>query len=150
MLNHSKTWQFSLTAQPKACADAFRSVMGASPGFRLRGVKWDLEDDSVTLESGEEITDAIVATYMERAGFAKVNTGLFGERGEAAEARAVGSQISFAYQADGAGRTECCMWLSRSGKTMGLTADAGYMRSYMTSVEKALRRLDAGMSVRRG
>jgi len=38
--------------------------------------------------------------------------------------------------------TECVMWLSVRGTALGMTADAGFFRSYMNDVEAQLRALD--------
>ena len=150
VLSHSKQWQFSVAATPGECAQVFRQVMSASPGLRVRAVKWGLEESSVRVNESANSMDALVSTYLRRAGFAAFSTGLFGERAEAAQERASGQIITFAYGAETANRSTCIMWLSKSSKTLGLTADAGFIRSYMSSVEKGLRGLDSGLAIQRG
>jgi hypothetical protein len=145
VMDHNKQWEFLVKADPMSCAETFRKVMTGSPGLRLRGVKWELDHgDAKTPEGGE--LPALLATYVSRAGIAAVNTGIFGARAEAAEARAVGSQLTFAWDPVG-DRTRCIMWLSTANKTFTFTADAGYIRSYMSSVEKQLRLLDSDMTL---
>jgi hypothetical protein len=112
---------------------------------KLRGVKWQVRPTNLTWEPTGEKVDGLVATYAGRAGAAAGATFLFGQRAQVAEQRATGSQMSFAMRALSNGRTDCALWMSTVGTTFGLTQDAGYFRSYMSDVEKQLRRLDPGL-----
>lgn len=145
LLDHGRTWRFVLSAPPDACLAAFESVMAGGPGFRIRAVKWSIRREMIPGDPGEEPAPGSIATYERRAGLAAVGTGIFGSRAEATEAGAVGSELTFTALETGPGKTECSLWLSTAGKTLGFTNDAGYFRGYMASVEQRLRTLDAGL-----
>ena len=63
----------------------------------------------------------------------------------------MGTEISFrVHRPDGsapAGKTTCSVWVSSYGSRLGFTADAKILRSYLAEVEKALRKVDAKVSL---
>lgn len=148
ILDHRKTWHFSVAAPDKQCLQAFEQAM-LHPGFKIFAASWHLERGTVSAVLGEAPWPASVATYQGRAGLIGVTSSLL-ETSRNEEQAAVGSQITFAINpASSGGRTECSMWLSSRSTTFGFTNDARFFRSYMQGVEKHLRALDPGLMVER-
>lgn len=133
LLDHARTWRFTLDARPEQCVDAFMA------SFRKGGLsalgKWEVQ----------RTPGGAVATYAGRAGAFGVLTAL-SQRASAEEESARGSQVSFVTEFDGR-TTVCEMWLSECATTWGLTSDARFMRPAMRAVADRLAELDAGLVV---
>lgn len=115
LLDHQKTWHFSIRATKEQCLQAFEQVL-SNPGFKLLSAKWSLKQSAISVVQGEPAWPASIATYQGRGGGVGVSTALMGGRARDEEQNAVGSQITFAVNPKGAnGRTECSMWLSKYG-----------------------------------
>jgi hypothetical protein len=69
------------------------------------------------------------------------------ETGQAAEAKAQGSQVTFEIEGRGPDYTDCAMWMNTQSKTFGFTNDAAVIRPHMQAVAKRLRRLDPSLQV---
>ena len=148
LLDHRKTWHFSIRATNEQCLQAFEQVM-SHPGFKLLTARWGVKQGEISVVQGEPPWPASIATYEGRGGFMGVTTALMGGRARDEEQQAVGSQITFAVNPKGAeGRTECSMWLSKYGTYFAaFTPDARFLRSSMHDVEKQLRALDPALTV---
>jgi hypothetical protein len=134
ILDHNRSWRFTLTASPDDCLTAFGRAF--TSGGHLLKAKWKINRSS----------RGAVATYEGRAGLAKFATAM-SARGTNEEEGAVGSQVTFRVEQDAGTRTQCTMWLSSSGKQLGFTADARFIRPYMRAVETTLGALDGEMVV---
>lgn len=145
ILDHRRIWHFSVNATRKQCFEAFYEAM-ARPGFKFIGAKWALEhkDVSVSPDPTEPSWPASIATYQGRGGFSGIMTPFAGATAQSEEARARGSQVTFAIDpASSEGRSGCSMWLSKySTGPFGTIDDARFMRSSLNDVEKYLRVLD--------
>ncbi len=148
LLDHQKTWHFSIRATKEQCLQAFEQVL-SNPGFKLLAAKWSVNQSVISVVQGESAWPASIATYEGRGGVVGVSTALMGGRARDEEQNAVGSQITFAVNPKGAnGRTECSMWLSKHGThVVFFTPDARFLRSSMHDVEKHLRTLDPALTV---
>lgn len=142
MLDHQKTWHFSVRANPEQCFQTFERAV-IHPGFKLVTGKWDLERGAAPVSPGAPPWPARIATCQGRGGVVGVSTAITGGRaGDSArdeEQRAIGSQITFVVSPNASeGRTQCSMWLSKFGTKLGFTTDARFFRSAMHGVEKQL------------
>ncbi|GAA4535156.1 hypothetical protein GCM10023175_00330 [Pseudonocardia xishanensis] len=110
----------------------------------MRKVKWDVKRGAT--ESGAPV---VTGTYGGRGGLAGAMTGGRGSRTAQVESVALGSQLTFAIGEydEASGRCTCVMNLASRGTRFGLTADAGFFRSYMNDVAKQLRSLDSDMQL---
>jgi hypothetical protein len=153
MLNHRKTWHFSVKADDEECLQAFNQAM-SNPGFKILVAKWTVEAGPVStdLSRKKEPLPGCIATYQGRGGLIGIMTALVGGQARNEEQNAIGSQITFAVSPDGSDeRMECSMWLSEwKTSRMGFIADARFFRSSMNGVEKQLRMLDPTLIVDRG
>lgn len=152
ILDHRKTWHFSVKANDKQCLQAFRQAM-VNPGFKLAGARWTVEESLIPVDPGhnKEPEAGCIATYQGRGGVAGIVTALGNSQGQARieEQNAIGSQVLFTIDSDSTGsKTNCSMWLS-SFKTgvFNNIADARFIRGSMNDVEKRLRQLDPMLSV---
>lgn len=154
LLDHNKTWHFSVRADDGQCLQAFHQAM-SNPGFKLLVAKWALERDVVSVDQNSNGSpwSAYIATYKGRGGAIGVMTeligGRVGERTRDEVQQAIDySQITFAISPDSSeGRTKCSMWLSKFSTNFGFITDARFFRSSMRSVEKQLRALDPMLTV---
>lgn len=154
VMDHRKTWHFSVKATPEQCLQAFNQAM-TSPGFKLLMAKWELQRGSVSVEKNSKRPpwSAYIATYKGRGGVVGVTTALMGgqigERTRDEVQQAIDyTQIIFAVNPDSTkNKTECSMWLSKFSTNFGFTTDARFFRSSMHDVEKQLRVLDPAMTV---
>lgn len=147
LLDHRKTWHFSIAASGDQCFRAFEQAM-THPGFKLLAGKWYLERGEVTADLADAPWSADVATYQGRAGAMGVVTSIIGGKARDEEEAAEGSQIVFALSPHSAnGRTECSMWLKLRSTKIGFTQDARFFRGSMHEVEKQLRLLDPTLLV---
>ncbi|HEU5376724.1 MAG TPA: hypothetical protein VFV38_14915, partial [Ktedonobacteraceae bacterium] len=112
ILDHRKTWHFSVKAGNEACLQAFHQAM-TSPGFKIMAAKWTVEEHSIQTNRGQkESQPGNIATYQGRGGIVGLMT-IFIERARKEEREAIGSQITFTIDSDSPrGSTECSMWLS--------------------------------------
>lgn len=133
LLDHARTWRFTLDARPEECIDAF--IVSFSGGGLFALGKWKVQ----------RTPDGAVATYGGRAGAFGALTAL-SQRASAEEASARGSQVSFVTESGGR-TTVCEMWLSECATKWGLTSDARFMRPAMRAVADRLAELDAGLVV---
>lgn len=137
LLDHRKTWRFTLVAPPDRCVAAFISAFdGSRSGPVLSRAKWDV---------GRKGQGA-VASYKGRSGLIKGVT-LLSSRASSEEDAALGSEITFKTERDAEGRTVCSMWLSSRGTALGFTADGRFFRPYMRMVQDALAELDPALLV---
>lgn len=149
LLDHRKTWTFTVRAPADNCFRAFHQAM-VNPGFKLLAIHWRVERGSVSPEPGDSPWPASIAIYEGRAGVGKAMTIILGQRAEDAEQGAMGSQVTFAINPKSPkGQSECLMWLSKAGSVLGFINDADWIRSYMRVVEKHLRALDPTLTVDR-
>lgn len=153
ILDHRKTWHFSVRADGEQCLQAFHQAM-SRPGFKLLMAKWNVQRSLVPVSQNPEgpPRPACVATYKGRGGFVGVTTAVLGGQARNEEQQAIGSQITFAVSPGSSeGRMECSMWLSDcKSSRMGFIADARFFRSSMNDVEKRLRALDPMLTVDKG
>lgn len=146
-----KTWNFSVSAKPEQCFQAFSQAM-TQPGFKFVGSKWHLERGQTTSPSGDPAWPAIIATYLGRGGviggLTMLSFGRVGDIAQNEEEKAKGSQITFAINPENAGsKTECSLWLSKFNSSFGFTADGRFLLIAMHDVEKHLRVLDPMLTV---
>jgi hypothetical protein len=134
ILDHKKTWRYSLHAPSASCVEAFRRAF--SGGFHIASARWDV--------SGSE--NKATAIYLSRAGVGKL-VSILSSRAESEEESAVGSQVSFEAKQEPGGTTTCTLWLSSASKRIGFTSDARFFRPYMRAVERHLRALDPTLTV---
>lgn len=154
VLDHRKTWYFSIKADDEQCLQAFQQAMSKS-GFKLLVAKWELERGVVSVDQNSKRSPwpAYIATYKGRGGVIGVATDLMGgrvgERTRDEVQQAIGyTQITFAVSPDSSGgRTKCSMWLSKFSTNFGFTTDARFFRSSMHDVEKQLRVIDPTLTV---
>jgi len=154
LLDHRKTWRFSVRADGEQCLQAFHQAM-SKPSLKLLMAKWDVERSLVSADQnpGRSPWPACIATYQGRGGFIGVVTelmgGRVGERTRDEVQQAIGySQITFAVSPKSSeGSTECSMWLSKFSTNFGFTTDARFFRSSMHDVNKQLRALDPALTV---
>lgn len=132
--DHSKTWRFTLRAEPEACTWAFQAAFSGGP--LLKRAKWTV------CGSGQ----GAVATYQGWAGLMKGLT-MLSATASAEAAGAVGSEVQFEIESSGADGTRCAMWLGSSASKMGFTTDARFMKPYVRAVEDQLRALDPSLAV---
>jgi hypothetical protein len=140
-LDHQKQWDFIVNATPDACLAAFAGAMAGKSGLNLRKAKWDVS------RAGSRA----VAEYRGRGGLG-AGVAVLSRRVAEVEEVAIGSKLEFKVSNHdrGTGTTECSLWLAQRGTQFGLTADAGFFRSYMNEVERALRAMDQGLRVSKG
>lgn len=143
LLDHKRTWHFVLTASPEQCVNEFAKALQGKNMFSLRKANWSVDRDSSA--SGLPIA---IGTYEGRGGATKALT-MMSARAASVEDVASGSQLTFEikqYDED-AQQSTCAMWLSVAGTALGLTADAGFYRSYMSDVAKRLQHLDPALQM---
>ncbi len=153
ILDHRKTWHFSVQANDEQCLHAFTQAM-SRPGFKLLAAKWTVER-GVAPEDGHlpgESRPACIATYQGRGGVVGILTAVIGGQAHREEQAAIGSRVIFAVSPEASnGHTACSMWISDwKVSTFGFVADARFIRSSMREVEKHLRVLDPMMYVEKG
>lgn len=142
LLDHSRTWRFTIDAPPSDCASAFARAMAGRGAFGFKS-KWRLDGGL-----GGSGTGTIRATYAGRAGVAAALTTLSGHATREADA-AVGSELCFEVEAAGS-PTVCALWLAASSTSFGFTADARFFRGYLNAIERQLRQLDPDLRVEKG
>ncbi len=133
LLDHRKTWQFTLKATPDQCLRGFSSVFDGTRkgGPLIARAKWKV---------GRTPTSAS-AIYQGRGGVIGAAT-ILTSRGSDEQAGAVGSVVMFETEAGENGRTVCRMWLDLSASTWGFTNDARFLRPYMQRVQHSLAEVD--------
>ena len=147
ILDHKRTWQFTLNATPKSCTDAFVLAMTQSKGaLSLKKAAWKVRSENIADSAAR-----MVARYEGRAGIGAAVTPLSRQATLTHEA-AVGSEISFSVhrkeQNSPTAPTVCSLWVSSHGtRLLVFTADAPIFRSYMLEVERALRKVDVSLRV---
>lgn len=138
LMDHRKTWRFDVRATPEECVRAFTSALGGKSAVSMRKANWKTR-------VGKDASGAALAVgvYQGRGGLAKGIT-LLNQRATKVEEVAMGSELTFQVKTidPAVELTECVMWLSVRGTALGMTADAGFFRSYMNDVEAQLRALD--------
>ncbi|HST86432.1 MAG TPA: hypothetical protein VLL08_32135 [Kineosporiaceae bacterium] len=146
LMDHRKTWRFDVRATPEECVRAFISALAGKSAVSMRKANWETRVDKDASGAARAI-----GVYQGRGGLAKGIT-LLNQRATNVEAVAVGSELTFSVETidPAAGSTKCAMWLSVRGTALGLTADAGFFRSYMNDVEAQLRSLDHRLAVAKG
>jgi hypothetical protein len=135
LLDHQKTWRFTVRAPSAACIDAFMAAF-TEGGPLIKRAKW-----AVARNKG-----GAAATYKGRVGLVAAVTTL-SATASAEEAGAIGSVVRFEIVSSDDGATTCDMWLSVRGTRMGTTADARFIKPYMRVVEARLRALDPHLTV---
>lgn len=150
VLDHRKTWRFSVKANREQCLQAFCQAMSRS-GFKLLMAKWDVERSLIPTDQDSEKLPrpGCIATYKGRGGLIGIMTALIGGQARNEEQQAIGSRVIFAVVPNSSdSRMECSMWLSECKSNMlGFIADARFFRSSMNDVEKQLRLLDPVLTV---
>ncbi len=143
LLDHSRTWHFKLDADPKDCLRAFSDALRGKSLFSARKANWDISTDI-----NEHGLPMAVGSYLGRGGMMKGVTLMSGRASEVEEL-ASGSKLTFSVESHDpdTGMTRCAMWMILTGKQFGLTADAGFYRSYMNDVAKKLAELDPSLQV---
>lgn len=140
MLDHRKSWTFTLSATRADCVRAFSEVFAAASKqhFNPLGSKWEVR----TTARGAK------AIYLGRASAIQAVT-LFSRTATAEMESAEGSEVEFEVLGPtNSGQCECRMWLaSRSSRIFDGTDDARFIRPAMQKVESALRGLDAQLQV---
>ena len=153
VLDHRKTWHFSVRADDEQCLQAFHQAM-SKPGFKLLAAKWTVEASliPVDLSQKKEPRPGCIATYQGRGGLIGIMTDLIGGQARNEEQNAIGSQITFTVSPGlSDGSIECSIWLSEyKTSRLGFIADARFFRSSMNDVEKQLRLLDPMLTVDKG
>ncbi|WP_042406270.1 hypothetical protein [Streptacidiphilus carbonis] len=141
LLDHRKSWRFTLAAPPDRCLRGFTSVFDGTRrgGPIFTRAKWALK----------QTPSGAVAAYQGRSGVVGFLT-MMTEKGSHEQAGAVGSQVTFEMDADANGTTVCNMWLNLSSTTLGFTNDARFIRPYMRRVQLSLKEIDPQLIVQRG
>jgi hypothetical protein len=135
MFDHRRTWRYRTSLSADQCIAGFVAAFTGRGGLLLKA-KWSVERAGA----------GAVAIYDGRKGLVALSTGL-SERAQSEEAGAVGSQIRFEVEEEGATYAVCAMWLAQKGSVVGLTLDARFFRPYMRAVERELRRADPSLKV---
>ncbi len=140
ILDHHKTWRFTLRATPEQCVRGFSSVFDGtrSGGPLITRAKWSVKPSR----------SSATAVYRGRGGIIGFAT-LFTQRGSNEQDSAIGSEVKFEAKAEGDGTTVCHMWLSSSATNLGFTSDARFLRPYMQRVQHSLAEIDPNLSVQR-
>jgi hypothetical protein len=130
-MDHKRTWRYRLQAPRDDCFAMFAEAFEDGGSLLIKG-RWRVD------RAGNRAT----ATYLGRRGLLAAMT-VMSKTGQASEAGAVGSTVTFEIDGTGEdGYTECAMWLSEYGTKMGFTNDVGVLRRHMQVVQKHLRQLD--------
>lgn len=140
LLDHRKSWTFTLTASREDCIRAFSDVFASASKqhFNPLGSRWDVHT------SGRGAT----AIYRGRAA-AMQAVSMLSRTASAEMGSAEGSEVKFEVLGPTmSGQCECRMWLaSRSSRMLDSTDDARFIRPAMQKVESALRGLDPRLQV---
>ena len=144
-LDHRRKWQFRVSAPPEQCVAKFIEAFSESARITVMGrptlnkvkANWSIH----------RRPNGAVAIYGGRAGvLAAIGAGASKFQANEQEA-ARGSEVTFEIDEIGNGYTVCAMWLSSRGMmNVGTTADARFIRPYMTAVETHLRALDPALT----
>jgi hypothetical protein len=135
-MDHRKTWEYHVRAEPSQCVAAFGSAMNGGSKASLMASRW-----RVTRQGA-----GAVAVYEGRGGITGFFTQLT-ERGTNEQDSAVGSKVEFTTEPGPGGVTVCHMHLAEWAAGMGFTSDARFIRPAMQRVEGALRALDPSLTV---
>ena len=136
LMDHRASWEFHVNAPASDCITAFAQAMTGGSKFSLTASSWKV----VPFSGGAD------AVYQGRGGAIGALTALTGQGGPE-EDSAVGSKVEFRTQPSGDGRTICRMHLAQSGRRVGFTSDARFIRPAMQRVEAGLRQIDSSLSV---
>jgi hypothetical protein len=144
LLDHNKTWHFTITGSPDACLSAFSTALSSGKSsLSLKKAKW-----SVRRGTSAEGNPMAMGEYQGRAGVTGAITTM-SQRASDEEAAAVGSKIAFevtSYDPQ-SNRCTCAMWLQSASTHLGFKNDARFFRSYMSTVADQLRKLDPSLTV---
>lgn len=137
VMDHKRTWRFSVDARPNDCVNAFTTAFSKKASFTI-DAHWSVSRTG----------SGAVATYEGRKGFTEL--GKMFRQNEISEAIGLGSQISFDTATGGDGRTECVMELTKWGtRFLFFTQEVGMLRAYMRAVRKQLADLDSSLLVQK-
>ena len=127
LMDHRKTWNFTMKASPGECLEAFRQGVADAENSRLRKCRWSVR------VSGERGT----ATFEGPRGL---------KFGNAELKKSIGSTIEFVAELDGTA-TSCAMWVGEATMTFGIIPGAPFFKDLMRAVEARLRSLDQSLTV---
>jgi hypothetical protein len=134
IMDHRRTWRFRLNAPVEPCIAAFEAAFTGRGGIVKKG-KWSVQREP----------NGATAVYEGRRGIAVA--GRMFETAEAEEDGALGSEVKFEIEEQGADYVICVMWLASRASRLGFTNDARFFRPHMRAVEGELGKLDASLKV---
>ncbi|MEU2613021.1 hypothetical protein ABZ570_15790 [Micromonospora sp. NPDC007271] len=143
ILDHRRTWHFTLAAPPDECINAFLGGLAGKKGFQLLRSQWEPHRGTahgLPTASG---------TYRGRSGAIGAVTSMSRRATEEQEA-AIGSVLSFQVTGhdSNSGRTRCSMAMTRTGRVfLFFTPDARFFRAAMNRVAHQLRAVDANLTM---
>jgi hypothetical protein len=135
LLDHLKTWRYKVAAPPDQCVSGFADAFSGKGGLVVKA-KWSVE----------RTPKGAIAVYQGRKGLVNLATA-FSETAQSEEEGAIGSEVQFEIEEQGADYTICAMWLTSRATRLGFTNDGRFFRPYMRAVETQLRRIDPGLQV---